>query len=100
VGRESVEGGDEQRVCVAEHLERVDSIAGGANHGAQGRGSAVGIDYPIKLSAVWEDADFFSERQSLLGTQEGSGDGVGWDVEAGDIMLEFGDFDWKWGGRV
>ena len=35
---------------------------------------------------------FFSERQSLLGTQEGSGDGVGWDVEAGDIILEFGGF--------
>ena len=59
MGRESVEGGDEQRVCVAVHLKRADAIAGGANHGAQGRGSAVGVDYPIKLCAVWEDADFF-----------------------------------------
>jgi hypothetical protein len=73
VGRESVEGGDEQRVCVAEHLERVDSIAGGANHGAQGRGSAVGIDYPINLSAVWEDADFFRSVSHCLGRKRGLG---------------------------
>jgi hypothetical protein len=91
VGRESVEGGDEQRVCVAEHLERVDSIAGGTNHGAQGRGCAVGFDYPIKLSAVWEDAVFFG-ASVIAWDAKGVWDGVGWDVEAGDIILEFGGF--------
>jgi len=73
VGRESVEGGDEQRVCVAVHLERVDSIAGGTNHGAQGRGSAVSFDYPIKLSAVWEDAVFSRGVSHCLGRKGGLG---------------------------